>query len=124
MIILRKEIEELVQKREDLLGDYVNDTTQMEENSDEIDELAEKIWAKLREGAEHLDVDFVLETLTHLGCAPSLVNDDGGRWAVAKAGMNSLGDGDGTMLVAAYVAPDEWSDTVREAIKKYLEDDE
>lgn len=95
------------------------------EEPDEIHDLAESIRKSIQEGVEELECDFILESLTMLGDAPQLVYDDNGHWAVSGNGFSSIpisesGKFEGQESMTTIVEPDEWKDTIREAIKEYV----
>jgi len=91
----------------------------------EVDELGDKIRELINEGANDLPVDFVLESLTHLGQAPQVVYDDNGHFAVSGTGMDPVmmtdsGKYEENVSISAFIEPDMWKDTIREALKHYL----
>jgi hypothetical protein len=91
----------------------------------EIDELGKEIRNALDNHTDELDVDFVLESLTKLGCAPQVIYDDNGHFAISGAGMSPVpmtdsGKFESAETFTAFVEPDEWYDTIREALNHYL----
>lgn len=90
----------------------------------QIDVLADEIVLMINENFYDLEVDFIIETLTKLGYAPNVIYDDNGLFAVSGDGYQPVVCGDekidGSVII--YVTPDMWKKTIREALKKYLED--
>lgn len=70
----------------------------------------------------YLQPDFVLESLTHLGHAPTLANDDNGMWAVSGSGMQPVVFGnqriEGTITIV--FKKKQWFKTIRLAVFNYL----
>jgi len=88
----------------------------------EVDRLGENIFSALMDNVDALSCDFILESLTELGYAPSLLYDDNGRWAVVHDGTQPVVTGnkrlEGTM--AFFCEKDQWFKTIRAALKFYL----
>lgn len=91
----------------------------------EIDECSEQIFEKLKKGKEVLDVDFIIEILTHLGDAPNILYDDNGNFAVENSGYQTVSvDEKNNMSMTFFVESKKWKSTIRSAIIYYLENDE
>ncbi|MEK6828903.1 MAG: hypothetical protein AABY15_02170 [Nanoarchaeota archaeon] len=91
----------------------------------EVKELGDKIRALLSEHKDTLPVDFILESLTHLGDAPQVVYDDNGHFAVSGSGfspvpMTDSGKFETEESFTTVVSPEQWYDTIREALIHYL----
>jgi len=91
----------------------------------EIDELGKEIRESLENNTDVLAVDFVLESLTKLGCAPQVIYDDNGHFAISGSGMSPVpmtdsGKFETSESFTSFVEPDEWYDTIREALNHYL----
>ena len=92
----------------------------------EIDELGDKIRTLVNEGVDELPVDFILESVTMLGDAPQMIYDDNGHFAFTGSGMSPVpmtdsGKFESTETFTTFIGPDDWFDTIREALKHYLE---
>ena len=91
----------------------------------EVKELGDEIKALLSEHKNTLPVDFILESLTHLGDAPQVIYDDNGHFAVSGNGyspvpMTESGKFETDESFTTVVTSDQWFDTIREALKHYL----
>jgi len=90
----------------------------------EIDELGKEIRDGLDNHTDELAVDFVLESLTKLGGARQVIYDDNGHFAISGAGMSPAPINDGKFETSesftAFVEPEEWYSTIREALNHYL----
>lgn len=95
-----------------------------------IDELALEIRTFITTHQDDLGIDDIIEGLTMLGAAPSIIYDDNGHFMIGGDGMQNMPDSSvydtqetefsGTWFVPAGA----WKPTIREAIKVYLEDKE
>jgi hypothetical protein len=90
----------------------------------EIDELAKEILDLLTANHEDLPVDFVIESLTHLGYDPSILYDDNGNFAISSGGMCSISIEPADCSLSFFVEKRFWKPTIREALKVYFEDEE
>ena len=88
----------------------------------DIDELSKQIKNLIITGKDDLPVDFIIEQLTKLGESPCLlVNDDTGKYTIACDGMQDIPNAlDEDMEFTHWVKNDGWSNTIREALYKYL----
>jgi hypothetical protein len=105
---------ELLQKRSKILDvDY---------ESPEIDVIKDRILESIRNNFLVYDVDFILETYTHLGAAPNLVYDDNGRFAVSGDGFQPVVTNDELLEgeIITFVEKDMWKTTIREALRHYV----
>lgn len=95
-----------------------------QENMKEADAIEEKIVKIFRERHEEFECDFILETYTHFGAAPSLIYDDNGMWAVLSEGTQPVVYGDdvfeGHVDMMFFCNKDQWFDTIRGAVTHYL----
>lgn len=89
----------------------------------EVDSMAKEVEKLLKEHFKELPVDFIIETLTHLGQAPNVMYDDNGYFAVSGDGLQEVVYGrkkiEGGMTVI--VNKKMWKKTIREALKYYME---
>jgi hypothetical protein len=93
-------------------------------NDIEIDELADKILYLIKENINKLSFEFIFEELTKLGWAINLVYDDNGHFAVSGNGYQSLPEKmeeTDDIVMYSFVEKDSWKDSIREALKKFLE---
>ena len=118
-----------IKRREDSWNEDLGDHGEyaMEEPK-EIDLLADEIKDGLLRHRNELPVDFILESLTSLGDAPQVIYDDNGNWAISSSGMSPVvmsdsGKFEDTQSFTSFVEPEEWYDTIREALNHYLKED-
>jgi hypothetical protein len=90
----------------------------------EVDELAKEILDLLTVNHEDLPVDFIIESLTHLGYDPSILYDDNGNFAISSGGYSSISFEPADCSLSFFVEKRFWKPTIREALKIYFEDDE
>lgn len=93
--------------------------------SEEADRLRQLIRDLLFNHQEELTVEFILESLTRLGAAPSLLYDDDGHWTVGGDGMQAVmafedRSKETTFDASWWVGPGRWKQTIREALRDYL----
>jgi hypothetical protein len=90
----------------------------------QANKLGKWIFDSLVENFDTLACDFVLESLTMLGYAPSLLYDDNGCWAVVGDGIQPVVAGndrlDGNMTF--FCEKRQWFKTIRSALGYYLKD--
>jgi hypothetical protein len=91
----------------------------------EIDEFAKEIGESINKHKDDLPVDFILESLTMLGDAPQLVYDDNGHFAISGDGFSSVpmtdsGKFEESESFTTIVEPEQWHNTIREALNYYL----
>jgi hypothetical protein len=88
----------------------------------EIDSIGKEILKHLKKDFDILPVDFIVESLTHLGHAPNIIYDDNGLFAVTAEGFQSVVTGnqkiEGTFLLL--VEKKQWKKSIREALKQYM----
>jgi hypothetical protein len=92
----------------------------------EIDEIGNQIRNIIIEEQDNLSVEFIIESLTKLGEAPSILYDDNGHFAVTGDGYQSLPSDDfpkDDISMSFYVEKKKWFRTIRKALKNYLEED-
>lgn len=107
-----KLIEEKLIERQKLIDDDIE--------TNQIDFLADEIFDLLVCYNADLPIDFIIESLTKLGNAPSILYDDNGSFAISEDGFQSLSD-DGEQTISCFVKKEQWKPTIREAINYYLE---
>lgn len=90
------------------------------EEPKEIDILGEEILMLLQQNFDKLPVDFIIEELTKLGHAPSVVYDDNGHFAVTGDGYASISDEPQNAGCFMYVSKSQWKLTIREALRHYM----
>lgn len=113
-------IQSMIAQRSEILSFKPNDP--------EVNGLAERIHSLLEEAQESLPVEFILESLTRLGAAPSLLYDDDGHWTIGTDGTQPVmafadRTKETTFDAVWWVQPNSWRKTIREAIRDYLADD-
>lgn len=111
-------IEHLVRERKSLLkkSDY---------SRQHIDNLTNQIYQSLYEQRDTLSVEYILETISRLGGAPSILCDDFGHFAMTDEAMQSLPRNPNKaddIEFSALVEKKYWKNSVREAISCYLEE--
>ena len=88
------------------------------------DALENKIFKIFKQRPSEFECDFILETLTRFGVAPSLIYDDNGKWAVLSEGTQPVVSGDdvfeGHIGMTFFCEREQWFSTIREAIVCYL----
>jgi hypothetical protein len=89
---------------------------------EEIDELGEQIAELIYQFHLSLPFEFILEELTKLGDAPSLIYDDDGHFAIETEGYQQINTGDVPidMEFQFWVTADKWKETPREALSYYI----
>jgi hypothetical protein len=111
---MKKIIQEKINERQRLIDD--------ENETNQIDILANEIYDLLVIHKDELPVDFIIESLTKLGNAPSILYDDDGSFAISEDGFQSLtSDTDDTQTMICFVKKKQWKSTIREAINYYFE---
>lgn len=90
----------------------------------QVDKLAKQIKAAIEDNFNSLEVDFIIETLTHLGEAPCVMYDDNGMFAVSGAGYQPVVTGKQRIegAITVFVEKKQWKKTIRAALKHYLQD--
>ncbi len=93
------------------------------EEPKEIDELRDQIIKLIFKHESSLNVDIIIETLTHLGYAPNILYDDNGHFAITDDGFQSICSGDDPedVELSFNIEKKYWKDTIREALHIYLE---
>lgn len=93
-----------------------------------IDELSEHVWNQLNLNQDTLPVEFIIESLTSLGSAPSIIYDDNGHFTIGGDGtqnMPTIEDGWETKETEFsgcwWVKPGGWKRSIREALRDYFE---
>lgn len=124
------EIQELIQKRYSIYKSYQESWCDKKlkyttPEPKEIDGLAEDIVKSIKKNFSDLPVDFIIESLTHLGYAPNVVYDDNGHFAVSGGIFSPIpttesGIFDDDISIDTFVEPSQWFDNIREALSDYL----
>ena len=120
---LLEEREKFLKIRED---SWNQESGEWENEPEEIDNLADKIWDLLKENCKTIPIDFILETMTSLGGAPCLLYDDNGNFAVSSDGIQSIPeslDDTDDISITHFVEKKFWKPTVREAVCFYLDEE-
>ncbi len=127
---MKENIERLIKERNSYWEAYEDswDSDDMEykiPEPKEVDKLGSKIRKLINIHADKLEVDFILESLTKLGQAPQVVYDDNGHFAISSSGFGPVvttesGKFDDRESFTTIVEPEEWKDTIREALNYYL----
>lgn len=128
---MKEKIQSLIDKRESILQEHYDSWDEDKEDyaiewPEQIDILAKEISDAISAGRDSLDCDFILESYTMLGLAPQLIYDDNGHWAVTDDGYSSVpmtedGKFDGPESFVAIAHPEQWKDTIREALYHYID---
>jgi hypothetical protein len=92
-------------------------------NDERVDMMAEEIQLFIVNNFDNLEVDFMIESLTHLGDAPNIIYDDNGLFAVSSDGYQQVITGNEKIggEITVYVTKDMWKESIREALKFYLQ---
>ncbi len=81
------------------------------------------ILAELSNKFDDLSVDFILETLIHLGWAPCVIYDDEGNWAVDGGGVSNVRMTDEEEFqFSTVIEGKQFKPTIKEALKLYFYD--
>lgn len=111
----KEEISILLDERDILLDN---------ENYDEklVDSIQKKITKEIKKNFNKYEVDFIIETWTRFGCAPCLVYDDNGKFAVSGDGYGPAVFGDDRIegSLQVFVEKEMWKKTIREALKYFI----
>ncbi len=114
----KRKIDGLIKERNKILGSKF-------ENRGLYGRISEKIYRELYKGRNKLPADYILETLSDLGIAPCLVNDDNGHFALSDEGIQSLPRNfkyRDDIDMKLFIKKKYWKNSVREAISYYLEE--
>lgn len=120
------QLHQLVSLRDSLLEE--EDETKRDET--QIDALAAEITQIITEHQDTLPVEVMLESLTKLGAAPSILYDDNGHFTIGGDGFQNLPDVElyetqETVFGGEWMVPaGHWKPTIREALRVYLKDRE
>lgn len=88
----------------------------------EIDQLSEIIQDKIVKHKEILPIDFIIENLTKLGDAPSIIYDDNGNFSVTVDGWQDIQvDEPIDLNISFTVKHDSWKSSIRDALIHYLD---
>jgi len=91
------------------------------EQEKEIDDLEEQILNLINQDKDSLPIDFIIEELTKLGWAPSLLYDDNGHFAVTADGYQTITEGTSDVTIMCFIPKDYWKDSIREALNYFLD---
>lgn len=88
----------------------------------QIDLLSNQILETIKQFFKELEVDFILEQLSNIGCCPNLLYDDNGHWAISSEGYQNVVIGDDPQDVNThfFVKAENWKNSPREALYKFL----
>lgn len=128
------EIKEKSDKRYELLNEYENSyddniNDYSIEFPEKIDKLSDQIYNLISVYREILPFEFIIEELTKLGQAPSLLYDDNGHFAITSNGFQSISSNIGKkddrddIELSFFVKKYKWANTIREALNKYLDEE-
>lgn len=86
------------------------------------DIIEENIRKAILNNFDNYPIDFIIETLTKFGEAPSIVYDDNGLFAVSSDGYNPVVTGKEKIVgpMTIFVEKKMWKKTIREALLYYL----
>jgi hypothetical protein len=129
MILADKNIKVLIDRRNQYLKEYENsyDDNLADYTIDEpveIDELRDEILHLIFKHEGDLEVDNILECLTHLGYSPNILYDDNGNFAVTSDCFSSVSyeEEPVDMDMSFHVPKEYWKPTIRKALHAYLEE--
>lgn len=90
-----------------------------------IDDLGVQIYNLIEDNYNNLPLELVLEELSKLGHAPSLLYDDNGHWSIATDGYQSIPpDSEPCDIESVFVVKEkDWFNTINEALQNYFEND-
>lgn len=91
-----------------------------------VDTLAEEVLNFIAKNRDNLLFEEIIEALTHLGHAPSLLYDDNGHFAVSADGFQNFVetedfDKQTVFENTAIIPPHGWKKSVREALYFHLD---
>lgn len=99
----------------------------LETNKKEADKIQEKITKIFKDQTDDFPCDFILETMTRFGYAPSVIYDDNGMWMVTGDGAQPVVAEDdvleGNVNMMFFCERKQWFPTIREALVDYLNRD-
>ena len=90
----------------------------------EADVLEQKILTVIKTDFDELPIEFIIETLTKLGQGPNLVYDDNGNFAVSGNAFQPVVV-DAEKIeggITVFVEAQQWKETIRLALKFYLDE--
>jgi len=95
------------------------------EEDKRVDEIGDIILKYITFNSDEFEVDFIIETWTHLGYALNVIYDDNGLFAVSGDGFQPVVTGDERIegAITTIVAKEQWKPTIREALIYYLLND-
>ena len=115
----------MVTSRKSLFSD---DEVIQKNNEDEIDKRAEEIRNFIKQYRSELSFEVIVESLTMLGAAPSLLYDDNGHFYIGGDGFQNLPTFDDSWKTKEtdfqgtwFVPANGWKETIREALDAYLD---
>jgi hypothetical protein len=90
--------------------------------SNRADEIQKQISDSIRQNFDKYPVDFIMETWTRFGAAPSLIYDDNGLFAVTEEAYQPVVTGKQKIngAITVFVTKKQWKKTIREALKQYI----
>jgi hypothetical protein len=119
---VEKQLLELVAKRNALLK-----KRRTKKNESQVDELAERIWDIIIAYHKGLSIENIIESITSLGGAPSILYDDNGHFTIGEDGSQNLPTFDDdwetkdtTFQAEWWIKPGMWKNTIREALEEYI----
>jgi len=88
----------------------------------EIDTYANKIVDYILAHKDYIDFEIIIESLTHIGCAPNILYDDNGHFAIIDEGFQTvcLDDKPSDIDTSFLIPKEDWKPTLREALNHYL----
>jgi hypothetical protein len=114
-----------IKNRQSFLNIYENSWNEDKDDYDidepkEIDELGDEILNLLKTNHENLPVDFVLESLIHLGFDVSLIYDNNGHFAIPTSSYGSVSSKISDYSSTYFVEKEECGSTIKEAISIFF----
>ena len=115
----KQDVIDLISERKNFFGDEEDEGYG---KNPLIGEYARKILNKLKSEKDELEVDFIVESLTHLGYAPNIYYDDNGYFACSDDGIETfpLEEGPQDIELHVCIGKGSWKETIRQAVYNYL----
>ena len=119
------EISEMLTLRELELQKYYSSYNEIEDKytldfPNSVNVYDRLIISELKESFDKISIDFIIETLNHLGNSVNLVYDDNGHYSLCSDGYQTISDDIQAQTIISFVEKEEWKDNIKEAVLRYL----
>jgi len=126
---MEKIIKKLSELRQGFIDNYENSWDEEQAKHTilfpkEADTIGDRILDLLKLHHADLPVEFVIEELTKLGQAPSILYDDNGHFAITSDGIQSISVEPDDCEMYFYASKNMWKPTIRKALEYYLMHDD